>query len=290
MAEFPTEALLEIQRGNQYFSNLSQEYLNDLKNGCTNCKPDAFECLRNVMMALNYKVELEQYDSVSIKNIDIMLKIIGGYQLVVAPTVDAGANQVVSIDDSPAIFTATVTLGSGSLISILWEQISGTPATLSEADTAVLSVSDFSVGVLGLKVTITDSNGLQASDTVQLTGSNATAKIAYYSFGADFIIPSYATIVNTWTQVSFQPNGVINFPFNVTDLSILKVAYPQSEPLKNRWIDINDVLLFGAIGTEEDLWGSATNVAGVIPLRVVTTNYLTSYSKPNPSGIRFVTI
>lgn len=290
MAAFPTEALYDLERGEQYLSNLNTEYLDDLKKGCYDCLPDSFECLRYIISALKYKRDLEQYDSIAIANLNMMLKIIGGYQLITGPTVSAGAPQVVSIDAGPAVFTANVTQGSGSIVSYLWEQTSGTSATLSGANTAVLSVSNFAVGVIGLKVTVTDSNGLKASATTQLTGSNATAKTAYFSTGPDFTIPSYATIVSTWTPVSFQPGGAINFSFNVTDLSILKVAYPQNEPLKNRWIDINDVLLFGAIGTEEDLWGAATNVSGAVPLRVVTTNYLTLYSKPDPSGIRFVTI
>lgn len=287
MAEFPIQFLLDVERGNQYLSNLNQEFLSDLVRGCDNCTPDSFECLKNAIRALNYKVELDQYDAVAIDNLNIMLKIIGGYQLVTGPTVSAGAPQVVSIDAGPAVFTANATQGSSPIVSYQWEQTNGTPATLSGANTVVLSVSNFSVGVIGLKVTVVDSNGLTASATTQLTGSNATALIAYFSTGPDFTIPSYQTIIDTWTPVSFQPGGAINFPFIVTDLSIFKVAYPTNQPIKNRWIDINDVLLFGAIGTEEDLWGAGTVVN---TLRVHTTNYLTLYNKPNPSGIRFVTI
>jgi len=289
MAEFPSDVLLQVQAGNEYFSNLADEKLNDLKRGCIDCEPRSYRCLQTLMIAINHKVFIDSYDDAAKGNVEQMLTIIGDYTVKIPPTVSAGADQVVEVG-TPAVFTANITLGSGTLVSVLWEKISGGSANLSGANTAVLTVSNFSDGQINLKVTVVDSNGLTASDTVMLTGTQDTARVAYWSSGPDFTIPSYATITGTWNQVAFLPNGQINFPFLVNSLAILKVAYPSDEPIKNRWSDIADLSLFGPIGTDEDTWGAGTVVSGAIPLRVHTTNFLTTYNKAQPSGIRFQTV
>lgn len=79
---FPTDVLTEIQRGEQYLSNLNTEYLADLQRGCTDCLPSDFDCLRYTMRALKYKVILDEYDSIAISNLEMMQKIIGDYQVV----------------------------------------------------------------------------------------------------------------------------------------------------------------------------------------------------------------
>ncbi len=79
---FPSEALLELERGEQYYSNLTAEYLTDLKNGCSGL-PLSFECLKRLLRALNYKNNLDEYDDIAEGLIYKMQVIIGGYKLVV---------------------------------------------------------------------------------------------------------------------------------------------------------------------------------------------------------------
>lgn len=80
---FPSEVLLEIERGKQYFSNLNEEFLGDLKRGCTDYSPLSYECLKRLLRALDFKNELDEYDEVAETLVYKMLVIIGGYKLVV---------------------------------------------------------------------------------------------------------------------------------------------------------------------------------------------------------------
>lgn len=73
---FPDEALTDIENGRRYFSALNSEYIGEMQKGC-DCKPLAYDCLMNTLKAVEYKNELNEYDDIAKKNLDIMLKIIG---------------------------------------------------------------------------------------------------------------------------------------------------------------------------------------------------------------------
>lgn len=272
MANFPAEALADIQRGNQYLSNLNDDYLERLTIGCFNCEDETFKTLRETMLSLQYKVELDEYDEVALRNLDIMLYIIGDYQLQTSISVDAGANQSSETDET-VIFTATVTLGSAPLQSILWEQVSGTPATLSGTTTATLQVTGFTLGESVFKVTATDTNEMVATDTVTLTGITDTQRIAYWGVGA---VPNYAGIIAS-SQVAFNSGGSIIIPFNMTDADNLWFAYPQAEPTKNYYQDTLNPLNKGNMGTDQDYIGAPVIVTD---LKVQNSYY--PLIQPNP--------
>lgn len=259
MAEFPIEALNELERGEQYFSNLKEEYLNDLKLGCDCCYPDSFELLRTTIKALQYKRDLEQYDSVAIENIDIMLKIIGGYVLVVSPSVDAGLDQSQPIGDT-VVFTATITEGSSPISSILWTQISGSEATLSGVDTNVLTVSNYGLGAFVFKIMVTDGNGLSASDTVQLTGLSDDNVIAYWGTKA-----STGTLTRTQIlagqQINYNAGASFIIPVNMGSPLVLWFAYLSTEPTKTYYEDTVNPLNKGWMLSDQDYIGAPVIVS-----------------------------
>lgn len=82
MANFPSDVLTDIARGNQYLSILTQEYLADLKKGCNDCIPNGLDCLSISMEVLNNRVDRDLYDDSAKGNVQIMLKLIGDYILI----------------------------------------------------------------------------------------------------------------------------------------------------------------------------------------------------------------
>ena len=91
-------------------------------------------------------------------------------QVLQKPTASAGNNQTVTEGDNVILDASASTDPDGSIVGYLWEQTGGTPATLLDANTASASfiapdVPDNSTDELTFKLTVTDDDGLTASDT-----------------------------------------------------------------------------------------------------------------------------
>lgn len=253
---FPEEALDVIERGEQYFSNLQAEYLADLKRGCNNCKPTAYTCLKRLLRALNAKNELDQYDDISIVLIHKVEVIIGDYTLQVPPTVNAGADQSVPINET-AYFSATIVEGSAPIASIQWSIVSGS-GTLTNSTTADLIVDDFPIGGTVLKIVVKDTNGLTDSDTLILTGTAATMKVYYISKSTN-VLPIESEILAA-DFVNIVP-GAASYvvPIN-TGFNYHFVFQLATEPNKVRWADTIDPDNNGVMGVG-NTWYATANVA-----------------------------
>lgn len=275
---FPQIFLDDLQRGKSFFSELDAEDTENLESGCASCTVKNYECLSVILNSLEMKVELDEYDDVAITEYEKMLLIIGDYTVKIPPTVFAGVNQTLPIDET-ALFNAIITLGSGTLVSILWTQISGTPATLTNANTANLSVTNFPIGNITLKVTVTDSNDLTAVDTVVLTGVAVVPTVrVYYISKSDDIIPTEAEILAaSFVDVVVGSNYVV--PVN-GDFNYHFVAQPSTEPNKVRWEDTVDTDNNGVIAA-----GNTWYDAGVVTtFEVYVTSFKTEFDNP----LRFI--
>ncbi len=250
---FPVEALADLERGKQYLSNLNAQYIEDLHKGC-DCMPLSFECLKRLLRALDFKNALDEYDDISIELIRKMIIIIGDYALETPPTVDAGANQTVELGGT-AIFTAVGTAGSSPIVSYLWTQESGTPATLTNANTPVLTVTDFSAGNSVFKVTVTDENALTGSDSVQLTGEEASL-VAYWWLSDMGDAPLNQAQILATNSFNFADQGTLTIPFTGLTYKRVNMAYPVAQPTKNHYVNANDSGDNGSIGSITDLMGA----------------------------------
>lgn len=243
MAEFPSQALIDIERGRQYLSVLNQEYLNDLKQGCVDCMPDAFDCLRYTIRALEYKLELDQYDSVSIALIEIMLKIIGGYVTEIPPTVTTTGDQSIEIGSGDVIFVATGIPGNSPIVSYLWTQISGPTATLSGQTTNTLTVTNYSIGEAVFRVTVTDQNNRTATATDTLTVTGALVEIRWGFFDVE---PDLSTVVFPNSMSVAAGSSEFAIPFGQTATNkFIAWDQPSDETDKNAWF--NTVLNYGTV-------------------------------------------
>ena len=89
----------------------------------------------------------------------------------VPPTADAGQDQTVNEDSAVSIAGTGVDSDGNAVSDFLWEQVSGTTATLSGATTSNLSFTSptiTQVDVMVFTLTTTDSDGLIGIDTVSV--------------------------------------------------------------------------------------------------------------------------
>jgi beta-glucanase (GH16 family) len=131
------------------------------------------------------------------------------------PEAHAGDDQVLILPTSSTTLDGSQSTDDGTIVSYLWEQLSGpSTATLTGADAAVATVSGLVQGVYEFKLTITDNDGLPGTDRVRVTVASpaptadagpdsdvalpqSSVILAGSGHDADGVIVAYA-----WSQVS----------------------------------------------------------------------------------------
>lgn len=74
---FPQQVLNDLNRGKQYYSDLNEGFISDLKRGCDNCTPKQGSCLMRILTSLEFK-STGVYDDESQGLYNQMMEIIGG--------------------------------------------------------------------------------------------------------------------------------------------------------------------------------------------------------------------
>ncbi|MBN2563814.1 MAG: family 16 glycosylhydrolase [Phycisphaerae bacterium] len=101
-----------------------------------------------------------EFDDVCLLNGGEALSTGAGY-----PDADAGPDQVVILPADSAVLDGSQSSDDGMIVDYHWEQVSGpSAATLSGADTAILTVSDLIEGSYAFRLTVTDDDELTNSD------------------------------------------------------------------------------------------------------------------------------
>lgn len=177
----------------------------------------------------------------------------GSGTIVTAPTVDAGGDKTSQLGVEQT-FVATITPGSGSITSILWEQVSGTTATLSGQNTDTLKVNGFALGVSTFKVTVTDSNGLIVTDQVVLTGTNISTITAYFGTRVDKT-PLTLGNITALTPVELTLIDGVLIPFSNPSYLFNVVAIPNDFAIPTKYQNTTIADDNGNIGTDQDLFG-----------------------------------
>jgi gliding motility-associated-like protein len=85
------------------------------------------------------------------------------------PTANAGANQSITLPTNSINLTGTGSDPDGSIATYAWLRVSGPTATLTNANTATLSLADLLEGTYTFRLTVTDNRGGTASDEVNVT-------------------------------------------------------------------------------------------------------------------------
>lgn len=87
----------------------------------------------------------------------------------VAPTANAGADQVISLPTAQVTLNGSGTDTDGTIASYSWRKISGGTAVIGSVTNAVTAITGLLEGVYTFELTVTDNGGLTAKDTVQVT-------------------------------------------------------------------------------------------------------------------------
>ena len=93
----------------------------------------------------------------------------------IPPTVNAGVNQTIQLPTNSVTVTATAVASSGSITGYSWVKVSGGAATITSATSASTTITGLVAGTYLFSVTATQTNGLTATDTMQVIVSPANA-------------------------------------------------------------------------------------------------------------------
>ncbi len=86
-----------------------------------------------------------------------------------APVVNAGADQSITLPVNSINLTGSATDSDGSVAGYAWAKLSGPDATITNANSATLQLSDLVAGVYTFRLTATDNQGISGSDDVVVT-------------------------------------------------------------------------------------------------------------------------
>jgi hypothetical protein len=144
----------------------------------------------------------------------------------VAPTVNAGANQTITLPINTVNLAGTGNDIDGTIATYTWTKVSGTGGTITSPATPVTAITGLTQGVYVFRLTVTDNAGANASDDIQIivnpagniaptvnAGDNQTITLPINTVNltgvgndADGTIATY-----TWTKVS-GTGGTITSP------------------------------------------------------------------------------
>lgn len=133
-----------------------------------------------------------------------------------SPVANAGADRTINLPLNTTIITGTGSDADGTITSYRWEKISGPTATLANANTASLTVSNMLAGVYVFRLTVTDDDGATGSDEIRVTVIEANqTPVADAGTDITLTLPTNSTNLNgsgndpdgaivkyEWTQVS----------------------------------------------------------------------------------------
>ncbi len=131
------------------------------------------------------------------------------------PIVDAGPDQSLPASATSTTLTATASDNDGTIDSVLWSQIAGPAATLTNADTLTLSVSNLQEAFYIFRFSATDDANSTSSDDVAVTVGNPTSTAIVSGE-----LREWHPVTLTWTgpfaSETGTPNPFLDYRLNVT--------------------------------------------------------------------------
>lgn len=172
----------------------------------------------------------------------------------VSPTANAGTDQTVS-EGAAVTLSGSGTDSDGSIASYAWTQTAGPTVTLSATNAASVSFTapaTITQVVLTFRLTVTDNQGANASDTINITvnttniaptadaGPDQTVNegdgvlLAGSGTDTDGSIASYAWVQSSGPTVSLSNSAIANPGFTAPDLSAPAILVFQLTVTDNR--------------------------------------------------------
>jgi len=117
----------------------------------------------------------------------------------IPPTVNAGVNQSIQLPTNSVTVTATAVASSGSITGYQWIKVTGGAATITSATSASTTITGLVAGVYLFSVTATQTNGLTATDTVQITVNAANTPVTVPKILQASLWTNPSQVVLGWT-------------------------------------------------------------------------------------------
>lgn len=115
------------------------------------------------------------------------------------PQAIAGSDQIITLPTNSTTLFGSGSDADGMVVSYLWTQLSGPAGTLTNSNTATLTITNMIEGVYLLRLTVTDDSGATSNDDVTVTVNAATAnQLPVANAGSDLII----TLPTSSTNIS----------------------------------------------------------------------------------------
>lgn len=126
------------------------------------------------------------------------------------PVVNAGTDQQITL---PATLTLTATASDpdGTITNYAWTKVSGGMATITNAGSAQTTVTNLESGTYVFRCTVTDNNGGQSSDEVQVTVTGAAGGVA-----AKFNFSKTAKSISGFNNLFGNPHTAVLSATDVT--------------------------------------------------------------------------
>lgn len=103
------------------------------------------------------------------------------------PTVNAGADQSITLPTTTATVTATYSLSQSTVSSLTWTQTSGAAATITSPSTASTTITGLAAGTYVFTFTVVTADGWTVSDALTITVIDVTSISGFKWFNASLI-------------------------------------------------------------------------------------------------------
>lgn len=160
-----------------------------------------------------YKFRLRVTDNSGATNDDVATVLVNDIAANQPPVANAGEDKVITLPNNSTTINGNGSDNDGTITSYLWEKIVGGTATLTNATTKNLLVSNLAEGLYVFRLTVTDNSGYTDFDEMNLRVLPENSNIPpVVDAGTDKTIVLPENTV-TFTPVAEDPDGTIGVYF-----------------------------------------------------------------------------
>ncbi|MEO6228745.1 MAG: T9SS type A sorting domain-containing protein [Ferruginibacter sp.] len=189
--------------------------------GAVIVSPNSANTTINNMVQGTYLYQLIVTDNDGAIASDTILVLVNA-ALNVAPVVNAGSDQVITLPVNSTTLSGTATDSDGTIVDYTWVKISGPAAgNIASPTTALSSVNSLVQGLYEFELTVTDNDGAVSKDTVQVTVNDALNQAPIAIAGTNQVI-TLPTNAVTLTGAGTDADGT------VVSYSWIKISGPAA--------------------------------------------------------------
>lgn len=127
------------------------------------------------------------------------------------PTANAGSDKTLTLPQNSLVINGSGTDSDGSISSYSWTKVGGPNATMTNANTANLSLSNLVAGIYTFKLTVKDNSGASGSDEVKVTVNSEPAKPGEGGLTYSYYEGTWASLPNFASLNPVKSGSVSNF-------------------------------------------------------------------------------